>query len=517
MIGIILEKTAEKSLYVFKTLFGIMGFEYSFISEKDAGKYPVVVYYGNSPNSKARCAIEIPSSEDFIGEIGKKPYTISKGRIRFNIDIISLSFFILTRQEEIDNKARDMHERFDHTETIFKNFIKEPLINDYIRQLEHLIIEAFKKQGLPLLKKAHWPNGEGFAASLTHDVDVLYKYNFIGSLVQIKKILALLSRLKLEMALSSACTMVKCLVTGEKPYWQMLNVADFEKKYGFVSTFYLCAKRRHKLDPYYDVRSREIKDAMRKLRSMGFEIGLHGSYTSYLDFKKLREERDILEKAIGEKIIGNRQHFGRFEAPYTWRLHNKLFVYDSTVGYINMSGFRASICFPFRVYDALENKELDLVEVPFTTSDGTLFGPMRLGKEKAWRDTKKLIDNVRKNNGVIVLDWHQRVIYEKDYPGYWWVYARAVERIKDLRAYVAPLSEIIEWWKARENLTIKFNRKGKSYEISSKNHVKNASFFLYNAKKFAVKGDASYEILKKNGCFAIRFKMLKKAVIGNFE
>lgn len=513
MIGVVLKNRTGKAVYVFKTLFGIMGFEYYFISEKDAKSYPVVVYYGNNFNLKANYAIEIPSSGDFIGKIGKSPYTRLKGKIKFNIDIVSLSFFLLTRQEELDNKARDMHERFDHSETILKNFIKEPIINNYIRHLEELIIEGFRKQNLPLLKKAYWPCGEDFAASLTHDVDVLYKYNFVGSLVETKKILMLLFKLKFGLALSSAFTMIQCIITNKKPYWQMLNVADFEKKYGFRSSFYLCAKRRHNLDPYYDVRSNEIKNAIRKLHSMGFEIGLHGSYTSYLDLKKLSEEKEVLEKALNGKVIGSRQHFARFEAPYTWRLHNKLFVYDSSVGYINMSGFRASICFPFVAYDALEDKELDLIEAPFTTTDGTLFGPMKLSKEEAWQDTKKLIDKVRENNGLIVLDWHQRVIYEKDYPGRWWVYTKAVEYIKKLGAYVAPLCEIIEWWKARGNLAVKFSKKDKSYEINSKKLIKSASFHLYNAKRFKIEGSGKYDAIKKDGCFLITFEMIKDAVI----
>src|SRR3989344_2120323 len=192
MIGIILENTNKKSLYVFKTLFGIMGFEYYFINEKDAESYPVVVYYGNNPNLKSKYAIEIPVSGDFIGKIGKSPYTRSNGKIIFNIDIVSLSFFLLARQEEMDNKNRDMHKRFDHSETIFRDFIKEPIINNYIRHLEELIIEGLKKQNLPILKKAHWPKGEELAVSLTHDVDVLYKYSFIGCLADIKKAVILL-------------------------------------------------------------------------------------------------------------------------------------------------------------------------------------------------------------------------------------------------------------------------------------------------------------------------------------
>ncbi|MBI2541586.1 polysaccharide deacetylase family protein [Candidatus Woesearchaeota archaeon] len=519
MIGIILEKAEEKAEYILKILFGIMGFEYHFIDAKSAKNYPVAVYYGNNSDLKHKCLIEIPCSDDFIGKIGKWPYKKAGQNTVFSIDIISMSFFLLTRQEEIDNKKRDKHERFDHSETILKDFIKVPIINNYVRHLEGLIIEGLKKQGLPILKKTHWPKGEELAVSLTHDVDVLYKYSFIGCLVETKKAAILLLGLNIKKAFSVLADMAMFLIANKKPYWQMLNVAEFEQKYGFKSTFYICGKRRHRLDPNYDAGSKEIKDAVRKLHSMGFEIGVHGSYTSYLDFKKLSEEKEILEESLGGKISGNRQHFGRFEVPYTWRIHDKLFYYDSTAGYINMSGFRASICFPFKAYDALENKKLNLLEIPFTTSDGTLFGPMNLGKEDAWQDTKNLMDEVKKNNGVVVLDWHQRTIYEKDYPGYWEVYINAVEYAKKLEAYVAPLGEIAEWWKDREGIDVKFNEKNKSFEISSKKTLKNASFILYNSKKFRIEGNDDYEIIKKDGYSLIRFRMLKNVRIttANFQ
>ena len=514
MIGIILEKTDEKAAYVFRILIGIMGFEYHFIDAKDAQNYPAIVYHGNNFNLKCRHCIEIPHSDDFIGKIGKKPYEKTGKGAKFNIDIISMSFFLLARQEEIENKTRDEHERFDHSETILKDFIKVPLINNYIRHLEELVIEMLRKQNLPVLKKSHWPKGEELAVALTHDVDVLYKYSFIGCLVEIKKAVILLSEFKFSGALSVLSDMVEFLATNKKPYWQMLNVAEFEKKYGFKSTFYLCAKKRHRLDPNYDIGSdSKIKAAIRKLHSMGFEIGVHGSYTSYLDFKKLSEEKIILEKALGEKIKGGRQHFGRFEAPDTWRLHDRLFEYDSTTGYINMSGFRASICFPFRVYDALEKKELGLIEIPFTTSDGTLFGPMKLKKEDAWQDTKNLMEEVKKNHGVMVLDWHQRTIYEKDYPGFWRVYAKAVEYAKKLGAYTGPLVEIVEWWRARGDISIKFSEKKKNFEVSSKKILRNASFILYNAEKFKIEGSNEYEIIKKPDCFLINFRNFRNAGI----
>ena len=66
MIGVILEKTTKKSLYIFKTLFGIMGFEYCFISKEDVEGYPVVVYYGNNFNLKSKLFIIIGTNNPYF-------------------------------------------------------------------------------------------------------------------------------------------------------------------------------------------------------------------------------------------------------------------------------------------------------------------------------------------------------------------------------------------------------------------------------------------------------------------
>lgn len=513
MIGLILENNSNRAVYVFKTLFSILGFEHCFIHKREAKNYPVVVYYGNNFNLKVKYAIEIPKSDNFIETIKEEPYKKLKNRIKFNIDFISLSFFLLTREEELQNKERDEHKRFDYSKTILKEFIKEPLINRYIGYLEKHIIDEFKKQKKPLLKKAYWPDAKDFAVSLTHDVDVLYKYSFFECLSDIKKSLTLFYKFKFRLASSKVYDMVKSLIKREQPYWQLYNMADLETAYGFRSTFYFCSKKRHLLDPNYNIMKKEVKNGIKQLNRRGFEIGLHGSYSSYLNFKKLREEKMLLESVLGREVKGNRQHFVRFEVPYSWRLQNKLFSYDSTAGYINMSGFRPSICFPFRAYDILNKKELSLIEAPFNTSEGVLFGYMQLNKGEAWRDTKMLIDKVRKNNGLIILDWHQRTIYEKDFPGFRGVYIKALRYIKKLNAYTAPLFEVVDWWKSRVNLSVKFNRKNRSYYLNSKKWLKNMSFFLYNADRVKIGGNKDYSVAKNKDYFLIKFKKLKKAVI----
>jgi hypothetical protein len=52
------------------------------------------------------------------------------------------------------------------------------------------------------------------------------------------------------------------------------------------------------------------------------------------------------------------------------------------------------------------NKEIDILEIPLTIMDCTLFDYMKLDIDSAWKLTKLLIDTVEKYNGVITILWH---------------------------------------------------------------------------------------------------------------
>jgi hypothetical protein len=47
--------------------------------------------------------------------------------------------------------------------------------------------------------------------------------------------------------------------------------------------------------------------------------------------------------------------------------------------------------------------------------------------------------------------WHQRVRYDRAYPGWWTAYRRSVEHLRDESlAWVATGRQIADWWQARE-------------------------------------------------------------------
>ena len=94
-----------------------------------------------------------------------------------------------------------------------------------------------------------------------------------------------------------------------------------------------------------------MRDLLFELNSHGWEVGLHGSFHSFLDTEKLRNEKAALEQALKSPVIGGRQHNLNLKIPETWLNQEKAgLFYDTTLGYNDCLGFRWGISFPFRPY-----------------------------------------------------------------------------------------------------------------------------------------------------------------------
>jgi peptidoglycan/xylan/chitin deacetylase (PgdA/CDA1 family) len=250
--------------------------------------------------------------------------------------------------------------------------------------------------------------------------------------------------------------------TGDDPYWRFDQWAAEEEKHGFRSTFFVFPPRPaapHEFDPTYRLEDpvrfegtiQPFSAALRALGERGFEIGLHASYRSYLSAERLAAEKSQIEAAIGRPITGIRQHFLRFEVPETWRAQRQAgFSYDSTLGYNEAPGFRAGIAAPYRPWDPGLEEGMDLVELPLTVMDGTLFRTLLLNGPQAARRTIEQLEIVEGVGGLAVLLWHPNGAAEEHFPGWWSSYREVLAYLSGRSVWVATASEIDTWWRERE-------------------------------------------------------------------
>ncbi|MEM2614373.1 MAG: polysaccharide deacetylase family protein [Nitrososphaerota archaeon] len=239
-----------------------------------------------------------------------------------------------------------------------------------------------------------WPDNHKFAACLTHDVDSIFptwKYTFFTAMKFAFKLKFQESLIRLINKFGKD--------NSKNPYLNFKKILEFEGKYGATSSFYFKTTSKDPIGWIYDVKI--LKDELGYIIDYGGEVGLHGGYYSYNNSEMLKEEKNRLERVLGRKVAGVRMHYLRFDVPQTWRLLADLgFKYDTTFGYPDMPGFRNGMCHPFRPYDLEKEKYIDILEIPLTVMDTSLF---KKGYEKSWILIKKLVENTEKNRGVITI------------------------------------------------------------------------------------------------------------------
>lgn len=499
-----------KLISAVKTFFSILGFPYKlqyFIGDVFDKEFPLVVYHGRKNNiikkiKKTRVLlIPVKPFYDFpekalIRKLGNEVYEL-------NFDIFSLTTDLLIKNKF--DLVRGFFSKPKKTEHQFKNFF----LMEAIKKISDYIIDSYSSRNCPLIRKCYWPEGKNFAGCLTHDVDVPFKYNLMGVLIELKKSFLMLARFRISEFIKINLYILNYLLSKKDPYLQFDKIMTIEKKFNYKSTFYFFSKRQHKLDPDYEVS--KLDDIIQKLIKNNFEIGLHGSYTSFKNIEKLISEKKILENLIHKKLAGIRQHFLNFEYPKTWIAQNKAgFIYDSTFGYKDNIGSVNGLFFPFYVY--VENRISNLIEIPLIVMDGAFFSVKKIN---CWTTFKKFLDKIIACDGLISLNWHQRVFFDKDFRGWGNLYFDILNYLKAKDAYVSSAEDIAKWFKKRSSidfLNFDLKKKYARYVLLSKENIKEMCFYLFNNKSAGVMLNTklNYEVFKKNGKIIIKFKDIKK-------
>lgn len=240
-----------------------------------------------------------------------------------------------------------------------------------------------------------------FAVCTSHDIDFLYDKP-ISKRQILRYTIGSILRLKLKRAFD---IYIKSSRREIKSDFHIRNILEVEAKYNTKSSFYFLAIEKFEEDYNYEIE--EITSLFEEITHRGNEIGLHGGHNAFNNLNKLKTEKERLERAIGQKVFGYRNHFLKFENPKTWDYLNNLdFEYDTTFGFADSVGFRNGMCHPFNPYSAKDNDFLDIFEIPLILMDVSLWSYMGLNTADQLKISKWLIDIVKEKKGVLSLLWH---------------------------------------------------------------------------------------------------------------
>lgn len=297
-----------------------------------------------------------------------------------------------------------------------------------------------------------WPGRARWAAALSHDVDMLFKWRLRSVL-----------RLLLESPLHALDGRGRALALrwrellarlrgGRDPWFLVDELMDLEESRGLhASLLFLAEPRDHRTLRYHLDRPL-VRGLLRRVRERAFEVGLHGGWSTHLSGKRLQDQRHLLERLLGLPCPVTRQHWLRFDAARTWQAQESAGLeLDSSLGFNDRPGFRAGTSLPFHPLDAA-GRPRRLLELPLVLMDSQLFDELRLEPERATSLAMDALEQVRRVRGLLTLNWHPHTLCHADFPGRRELFLALLERVSQRDCFAGGLGEVGGHWRERSAL-----------------------------------------------------------------
>lgn len=331
---------------------------------------------------------------------------------RVHYDILGLTYWMLTREEEVGRTDLDNHGRFPATSShAYKHgYLERPIVDEWLYVLGQVIQRTWP--GIELRRHT-------FSMKVSHDVDSPSRYGFRSWRGVVRAMAGdILKRRDLGAALRAPWIWLN---TGDRlhpadPANTFDWIMDVSERHGLTSAFYfICGRTAPQLDADYEPEHPAIRALMRHIHQRAHEIGLHPSYDTYQTPSSLVAEAKRLRAVAESEGIrqiewGGRMHFLRWEHPTTLRAWDEAGMdYDSTLSYADRSGFRCGTCFEYPAFDSVAQKMLKLRVRPLVAMECTVMEPSYMGLgagEAAFAKFKQLKDACKAVEGSFTLLWH---------------------------------------------------------------------------------------------------------------
>ncbi len=350
--------------------------------------------------------------------------------IHFNIDLAATIFFMLSRWEETIIPARDSHDRFPAAASVAyrQGFLDRPIVDEYamiLREWLHELVPGWKA-----------PKSQ-FRVFLSHDMDHPILWRSFGQAMRTSAG-DIIKRRKLNKAYQSLTgyihTKLDWNCDSHVIAWRKLM--QLSEQHSLHSAFYFMASSGGHRDEGYDPRRIPYQTMIYETLERGHEVGFHPGYSTYNDFRRFSEEKSRLEETLNNQIRGGRQHYLRFRVPDTWRYWEAAGLkYDSTLGYADSAGFRCGTCHSFPIYDCIQDKQLNIFEIPLIVQDGTLKDTeyMSLQVDDGKQLIIRLASRCKAVGGTFTLLWHSSSLHGPWLP---WIqmYSEVLQHLENLNS-----------------------------------------------------------------------------------
>jgi hypothetical protein len=325
---------------------------------------------------------------------GYPEFFATEGDLSF--DILAASFYLLSRYEEYLPHNKDIYGRYAHENSIaFKEgFINLPLVNIWAKKLLGVINERWKQES----------KNDRFSFLPTYDIDIAWSYKHKGWW----RNLGGLTRSLLKGKLSEAYNRISVLTgKADDPFDAFEWMNNLHSKHNLKPYyFFLVANRSGRYDKNISPANRAMQKLIRQ-HAKHYPIGIHPSWQSSDNPELLLDEIKELSAITEHRVLCSRQHFIRFTLPETFRrLLDNGILFDFSMGYGTINGFRASVASPYYWYDLENEKQTELMLFPFCYMEANSFYELKHSPEQAFEEMQQLYQSVKEVQGTFIMIWH---------------------------------------------------------------------------------------------------------------
>ena len=392
--------------------------------------FPCTQWRASAERYKSTIEDTIPAPSE--GELPAPLIEVDERGATIHYDILGLTYWMLTRLEEVGRTDLDSHQRFPATSShaYTHGYLERPIVDEWLIILGQVIQRVWPRLEL----KQH-----EFSIKVSHDVDGPARYAFQSYKGLVRTIGGdVLKRRDFKSALKAPWIWLNSRhrIHPRDPANTFDWLMEQSEKNGLTSAFYfICGRTDATKDALYDPEMPQIRKLMREIHQRGHEIGLHPSYNTYDRPQEIIREAERLRKVCAEEDIkqkewGGRMHFLRWDQAVTLNAWSEAgMAYDSTLSYADRPGFRCGTCFEYPAFDVVNDQPLSLIVRPLVAMDCTVIAERYLGlgsTEAAYNKFSDLKSKCRKVGGVYTLLWHNSFFSSsKDFE----IYRRIVSEI----------------------------------------------------------------------------------------
>src|SRR5690606_8785427 len=246
--------------------------------------------------------------------------------------------------------------RYASLDPSIQKVLSEQFVDFFVDKVRHELIRLLKAESILFDDSTPWMEK---TIVLSHDVDDLYGKSWIRYAFWLTKGMK---------RFSSEIKRIKWWMNQKSDtYFSPIEMCEIEGRHGFKSSFYFMAKSSYlSFDEgrRYNVKSKKVRLLISAVEKLGWEVGFHPSRKTFDNFRNLKKEYKRLSQSRAD-ITGVRRHYLKGQYPQVWRDLEKLQIkYDTSVGWPDRFGARSGTCRPFKAFDFIEDKELNIYEMP---------------------------------------------------------------------------------------------------------------------------------------------------------